>query len=318
MTVFGTFKSAGKVKKESLESDLKIVKIVKGDGYVQGIILNKPVSIGTAKLSGLDLDLFAGRESTTYVADALNHVICQVYPDLNEPGKGRMSVFCGVEGERGTDLELCSPKGKAKFNAPQGVAVDPVDGTVYISDTGNHSIRMIQYGVPTVYLIAGGTSPGFKDVSAVEINNHSKDNQSAKATPMDARFYQPVGIAVRTRSFRSKGFPLDDSNATDQTALRFSKAERVTEVFVADRLNHCVRLIRLRARNTDGTFATLDVREDEGLKPVFEGVSKISPETYLRKRGSYIGLYNKVQLHAERPVHRRKSRAAGSQLGRQL
>jgi mucin-19 len=68
-----------------------------------------------------------------YVADTRNHTIRKVSP------LGEVSTFAGTAGSSGA---LDGQGVGARFNAPQGVAVDG-SGNVYVADTGNHLIRKI-------------------------------------------------------------------------------------------------------------------------------------------------------------------------------
>jgi alpha-tubulin suppressor-like RCC1 family protein len=225
MTVSGTL---------AIPAGAQIEEIGAAEGFFRNIKLST-----TATQTHAEVDLVATRASATYLADSVNHVICKVSM------AGEMRVLCGSLGVAGDGGLYCSLD-NAKFNAPQGVAVDPLDGTVYVSDTGNHAIRMIQQGVPRVYLVAGGTfgdtlalpSYSFKDVSREELGNGF-----STFSPLDVKFYQPLGIAARTRLLTSLDFPL---------------GRYVTEVFVADRMNHVVRVIRLNARKPDNSFAVLN------------------------------------------------------------
>ena len=81
-----------------------------------------------------------------YVADTGNHKIRIVSP-TGETGTvaGRNAGFAD-----GAVRE-------ARFNAPCGVCVDPA-GTIYVADTGNHSIRRIKDGQVTT--LVGGPSGG--------------------------------------------------------------------------------------------------------------------------------------------------------------
>ncbi|MBI2498041.1 MAG: gluconolaconase, partial [Opitutae bacterium] len=50
-----------------------------------------------------------------------------------------VTTFAGATGQSGS---ADGPGATARFNAPQGLAVDAA-GNVYVADTGNHTIRMI-------------------------------------------------------------------------------------------------------------------------------------------------------------------------------
>ncbi|WP_031513688.1 hypothetical protein [Desulfofalx alkaliphila] len=65
-----------------------------------------------------------------------------------------VSCFSTINGYRDGDAD------KALFNRPRGVAIAP-DGAIFITDTGNHAIRMIYDG--KVYTVAGNGFPGHVD-----------------------------------------------------------------------------------------------------------------------------------------------------------
>jgi hypothetical protein len=92
---------------------------------------------------------------------------------------------------------------EARFNAPQGIAVDAA-GIVYVADTLNNAIRrMTPFGANwVVKTIAGPAPPGLAPPSG-----------NADGTNNDARFNDPYGIAV----------------------------DAATNVYVADTLNHTIR-----------------------------------------------------------------------------
>ena len=106
-----------------------------------------------------------------YVADRSNHTVRKVSPE------GHVTTFAGLANTPGTTDGTGSA---ARFNSPQGVAVDGA-GTVYIADTLNHTIRTISPGGVVTTLAglagAGGNTDG---------------------TGSAARFRQPRGLAVDT------------------------------------------------------------------------------------------------------------------------
>jgi len=68
-----------------------------------------------------------------YVADTLNNTIRKITPD------GTVSTLAGVVGTAGAKD---GPGATARFDYPQGLAVDPA-GNVYVADTSNSTIRKI-------------------------------------------------------------------------------------------------------------------------------------------------------------------------------
>ncbi len=88
-----------------------------------------------------------------FIADSQNHVIREITTN------GLVMVFAGRMGNSGTADGAGT---NAAFNAPSGLALNP-SGDLYVSDTGNNTIRKISPGgmVTTIAGIAG--YPGFAD-----------------------------------------------------------------------------------------------------------------------------------------------------------
>ncbi len=114
--------------------------------------------------AGIALDETAG---VLYVADRANHAIRRV--TLN----GQVTTIAGT----GKSGDRDGSGRDASFKSPTGLALSD-DGTLYIADSGNHTIRAL---LPdgNVVTIAGSGSPGYADGAA----GH-------------AAFHAPEGIAV--------------------------------------------------------------------------------------------------------------------------
>ena len=104
-----------------------------------------------------------------YVADAGNSTIRKI------TAGGSVTTFAGFAGVAGSSD---GPGGSARFNAPEGIAVDSV-GNVYVADTNNSTIRKITAGgtVTTLAGVAGQTG-------------------SADGPGGSARFNGPYAVAV--------------------------------------------------------------------------------------------------------------------------
>jgi len=125
------------------------------DGRSAAASFGSPVSIAT------------GVDGTVYVADMMNHTIRMIRG-------GDVTTLAGEAGQTGA---ADGPARTARFNYPMGVAVSP-DGTVYVSDSDNNTVRMIRAGFVT-------TLAGVAGVRGAE------DGHGAAA-----RFNGPRGIAV--------------------------------------------------------------------------------------------------------------------------
>jgi sugar lactone lactonase YvrE len=111
--------------------------------------------------------LAAGPGGVLYVADTGNNAVRRIAPD------GMVSTLAGSIAAGYRD----GPPGRALFNAPTGVAVDPA-GRVIVADTYNDRIRAIRPD-GSVITIAGSTGPGLVDGAAG-----------------DAQFDTPCGVAT--------------------------------------------------------------------------------------------------------------------------
>jgi streptogramin lyase len=105
-----------------------------------------------------------------FVADHGNNTIRKITPS------GVVTTFAGTAGSSGS---ADGTGAAARFNGPQGVAVD-VAGNVFVADSGNHTIRKVApSGVVTTLAGSAEADPG-----------------SADGTGAAARFNSPAGVAV--------------------------------------------------------------------------------------------------------------------------
>lgn len=90
-------------------------------------------------------------DGTVYFTDSNNGVVRRIGPD------GIISTIAGMPGQWGFAGDG-GPATAAKLNRPQGLAVAS-DGSIYVADTNNHSIRRIRDG--TITTIAGSGVQGY-------------------------------------------------------------------------------------------------------------------------------------------------------------
>jgi hypothetical protein len=125
--------------------------------------------VGTAARFSNPIGVAVNASGTVYVADFDNHTIRALAPG------GVVTTLAGVAGSPGSANGVGAA---ARFRNPWAVAVDGV-GTLYVADTGNHTIRKVTpAGVVS-------TLAGFAGVSG-----HTDGVGSA------ARFHFPSGVAV--------------------------------------------------------------------------------------------------------------------------
>jgi len=90
-----------------------------------------------------------GPDNVIYVADKSKHIIRMISSNGIETILAGMAGMSGALDGRGTE---------ARFNSPCGVAVGP-DGSVYVADSNNHTIRIIRNGGDVVTLAGGFNNP---------------------------------------------------------------------------------------------------------------------------------------------------------------
>jgi sugar lactone lactonase YvrE len=135
------------------------------DGYRTGARFNNPAAIVTDS------------NGTSYVADTGNHAIRRISVDSAEGGRVVTIAGTGVAGA--TDAATGTT---ATFNSPRGLALDETAQLLYVADTGNHVIRVINLASSShpVTLLAGALGAA----------------GSADGAPLDARFNSPRGIIL--------------------------------------------------------------------------------------------------------------------------
>ena len=143
-----------KVTSEGLISELDVYE-VNTDGTHVKAHFNSPNGIALAP------------DGSIYIADTFNHKIRKISP------KGQVALVAG--GPAGYKDGKCT---EARFNLPFGITLDK-DGSLYVADYGNHSIRKINAdGI--VSTVAGTDVEGNEDA----VNGS------------DARFRFPTDLAI--------------------------------------------------------------------------------------------------------------------------
>ena len=138
------------------------VSTISGDGlfgYLNGPALQAQFNVPY----GIVLDPSNGN---LFIADTGNNVI-----RLIEKSSGNVSTIAG----NGNPAFSDGPAFSAEFNNPYGIALDPFNGNIFVADTFNNAIRLINMSSLTVSTIAGNGSVGFSNGIALqsEFNNPS-------------------------------------------------------------------------------------------------------------------------------------------------
>ncbi|MBI4852662.1 MAG: SMP-30/gluconolactonase/LRE family protein [Acidobacteria bacterium] len=111
-----------------------------------------------------------------YVADTLNHSVRKV--DFNNS----VTTILG-SGSPGVNTQDTTSFSQAVFRSPQGIAVNSA-GNVFVADTENHAIYIVDFTKQEVRLLAG--EPG--------------TSGKVDATGRSARFFRPSSISVQSAS----------------------------------------------------------------------------------------------------------------------
>jgi sugar lactone lactonase YvrE len=157
--------AAGSATSDAAPVQVQGIEFVAGSTTGAGSVDGTGAGAGLGVVNGIAVDA-AGN---AYVADSSNDTIRKVTP------AGVVTTLAGSAGLFGSQD---GNGASARFNNPKAVAVDAA-GTLYVADTGNHTIRRIDAngGVTTIAGLAGSAG--------------SADGQGATA-----RFQSPQGIAV--------------------------------------------------------------------------------------------------------------------------
>lgn len=217
--------------------------------------------------AGLAID----SKGSIYVADSENNAIRVITKD------GKVSTIAG-SGKLGSDDGIGA---EASFDHPSDIAVAK-DGTVYVADTLNHSIRKITPAGKVTTLTADSNRPFEYFPGAVEYTGNFKDGPIASA-----QFNEPAGLALDSKGNlyvsdrgnqriryidfaagtvstvagggeQDKQLQYVEGDYVDGDALkaRFNAPEGLTiapdgTLIIADKLNHAVRTLK------DGKVGTL-------------------------------------------------------------
>ena len=178
-----------------------------------------------------------------FVADSANHTIRKLTPD------GTVSTFAGLAGVAGS---ADGAGAAARFDSPSGLAIDR-NGNVFVSDTGNHTLRKISpSGQVTTLAGAAGESAALDGLGpAARFNSPLGLAVDSTGTAFVAdsgnhliRRVAPDG-SVSTFAGLAENFGSADGTGTQAT---FNNPVGLAldaggNLFVADANNHCIRKI---------------------------------------------------------------------------
>jgi sugar lactone lactonase YvrE len=175
----------------------------------------------------------------SYVADSSNHAIRMV------TGGGVVSVTAGSLGVPGASVPSTT-RALARFNSPQGIAVNSAGTFVYVADTGNNVVRRIDILGDVVTEIASGFKPWGLALNAA--------GTILYATDYNGHTVRSIAVGAGNTLATVAG-TVDTSGSTDSPALFKNPAaisiDSAGDLYVADTGNHTIRKI------VGGTVTTL-------------------------------------------------------------
>jgi len=210
-----------------------------------------------------------------YVADSGNHVIRKITP------AGVVTTIAGTAGSAGT---LDGQGAAARFNNPRGL-VSAADGTLYVADSGNNTIRKIATD-GTVSTLAGtvntsGTADGTGAAARFNFPNALAFDPAGNLIVADVnnhaiRRVTTAGVVTTVAGLAGTSGRVDGNGAT----ARFYQPTDIAVaadgvIYVADYWNQLIRKIA-----TDGTVSTL--AGSGGLTGYYDGSGYVLNPILLR------------------------------------
>ena len=186
----------------------------------------------------------------TYVADGSNHTIRKISPS------GVVSTLAGLAGALGS---IDGTGTEARFNNPQGVAVDTT-GNVYVADVSAHTIRKITPAglVSTLAGQAGAwgstdgtsgdpTTARFKQPAAVAVDA-AGNIYVADSNNHTIRQITPAGVVSTLAGLAGTSGTTNGTGSLARFNVPYGVAvDKDGYVYVADRNNHTIRKITISA-----------------------------------------------------------------------
>ncbi len=168
---------------------------------------------------------------------------------------GIISVLAGT-GEKGSRGDG-GPALQAQFNGPHSIAVTP-SGDIYVADTWNNRVRMIDARTGMISTIAGTGNKGFSgdggpavkaEFGAIYCASLDPKNENLYLADLDNRRIRVVnlktGIVKTVAGNGQKGVPKDGAAATDAPLVdpRAVIANGEGEIYILERSGHALRVV---------------------------------------------------------------------------
>jgi hypothetical protein len=182
-----------------------------------------------------------------FIADTANHVIRKI-----DTATGAVTTLAGSFGVSGSADGTGSA---ARFNSPAGIAAVPLSNTLYVCDTGNHTIRQIISTSGVVTTVAGSAGiSGSADNTTASLVRFNSPRGIATDLAGSALFVADTGnhkirrvVAAEGATTTYAGSGTSGANDNVGESASFSSPEGVAslgaDVYVADTGNHTIRKI---------------------------------------------------------------------------
>ena len=184
-------------------------------------------------------DVAVDSSGKVYVVDGGNHVVRVIW-------KGQVSTLAG-DGKPGM---IDGPAGSARFKAPYGIAVD-LKGNVYVSDSGNHSIRVVSSGQVTT--LAGDGSAGslngpaakarFSAPEFLALDNTGSVFVSDRDNHLIRKIDLKTKVVTTLAGSGKKGFANGSLTTSQFNSPRGIVADSSGRLYVSDLYNKRIRLV---------------------------------------------------------------------------
>jgi sugar lactone lactonase YvrE len=198
------------------------------------------------------MGITADASGNVYVADKGNNQIRMITSD------GYVTLFAGSP--TGTSGFRSGVGSQALFRDPNDVTVNK-SGTVFVSDTGNHAVRMIKAGISLVSTVAGngvagdgygiGINARLKSPYSVAADNSGRvficDSGNHKIKLLDGNFN-----VLRFSGSGNTGTRVGNADVCEYNDIKFSDVDRSGNLYVVDFRESNSRVLRI---NQNGVSA---------------------------------------------------------------
>lgn len=228
------------------DPDNNNVRVQASDPSGNGNIKSLNIATGLGAPQGVSISAFntSGYPSELLMAEAGTHIIRKMTVASNGlAGSGAPVLVAGTSGISGSaDISTTSTTQKGSFNGPTAVVKAP-NGIIYVSDTGNHTIRSVTVSGTTTTVTTVAGSAGIAG---------SADTQDLSGSG----FTGPDAIPSADNEFGSLvDIPLGLLSSPHGIVYGGTKNTSTTILYVADTGNHSIRRIEVTGANS--TISTI-------------------------------------------------------------